>query len=181
MRCPWPQQDELMIHYHDQEWGKPVHEDTKLFEMLLLESFQAGLTWKTILHRREGFRKAFSDFDVQKVAAYTDKEIAELMQDAGIIRHQLKIEAAINNAKLFISIQKEYGSFDRFIWSFTNGKTIDNNFKAHQEIPANTLESDLMSKALKKKGFKFMGSTICYAFMQAAGMVNDHLITCKFR
>jgi DNA-3-methyladenine glycosylase I len=181
MRCPWPQQDELMIHYHDQEWGKPVHEDTKLFEMLLLESFQAGLTWKTILHRREGFRKAFSDFDVQKVAAYTDKEIAELMQDAGIIRHQLKIEAAINNAKLFISIQKEYGSFDCFIWSFTNGKTIDNNFKAHQEIPANTLESDLMSKALKKKGFKFMGSTICYAFMQAAGMVNDHLITCKFR
>jgi DNA-3-methyladenine glycosylase I len=181
MRCPWLQQDELMIHYHDQEWGKPVHEDTKLFEMLLLESFQAGLTWKTILHRREGFRKAFSDFDVQKVAAYTDKEIAELMQDAGIIRHQLKIEAAINNAKLFISIQKEYGSFDCFIWSFTNGKTIDNNFKAHQEIPANTLESDLMSKALKKKGFKFMGSTICYAFMQAAGMVNDHLITCKFR
>jgi DNA-3-methyladenine glycosylase I len=118
---------------------------------------------------------------VQKVAAYTDKEIAELMQDAGIIRHQLKIQAAINNAKLFISIQKEYGSFDCFIWSFTNGKTIDNNFKAHQEIPANTLESDLMSKALKKKGFKFMGSTICYAFMQAAGMVNDHLITCKFR
>jgi DNA-3-methyladenine glycosylase I len=181
MRCPWPQQDELMIHYHDHEWGKPVHEDTKLFEMLLLESFQAGLTWKTILHRREGFRKAFSDFDVQKVAAYTEKEIAELMQDVGIIRHQLKIKAAINNANLFISIQKEHGSFDCFIWSFTNGKTIINNFRNHQEIPANSLESDLMSKALKKKGFKFMGSTICYAFMQAAGMVNDHLITCNFR
>ena len=181
MRCPWPQQDELMIQYHDLEWGKPVHDDGKLFEMLLLESFQAGLTWKTILHRRAGFRKAFSNFDVQKVAAYTEKDITVLMQDVGIIRHRLKIEATISNARLFIAVQKEYGSFDKYIWSFTEGKTILNQFKSHHEIPANSLISDQMSKALKKKGFKFMGSTICYAFMQAAGMVNDHLTTCQFR
>jgi DNA-3-methyladenine glycosylase I len=181
MRCPWPQNDPLMIAYHDQEWGIPVHDDTKHFEMLLLESFQAGLTWKTILHRRAGFRKAFAEFDVHKVAQFTQSDIDRLLLDAGIIRHQLKIIAAINNAKAFIAIQQEFGSFNRYIWKFTGGQPINNFFKVHAEIPAKTSISDQLSKDLKKRGFKFMGSTICYAYMQAAGLVNDHLLSCPYR
>ncbi len=181
MHCPWPQNDPLMIAYHDQEWGIPVHDDTKHFEMLLLESFQAGLTWKTILHRRAGFRKAFAEFDVHKVAQFTQSDIDRLLLDAGIIRHQLKIIAAINNAKAFIAIQQEFGSFNRYIWKFTGGQPINNFFKVHAEIPAKTSISDQLSKDLKKRGFKFMGSTICYAYMQAAGLVNDHLLSCPYR
>ncbi len=181
MRCPWPQNDVLMTEYHDHEWGIPVHDDKKHFEMLLLESFQAGLTWKTILHRREGFRKAFADFEVYAVAQFTIQDIERLILDVGIIRHRLKIEAAIGNAKAFIAIQKEFGSFNQYIWQFTGGKPIANQFTNHSEIPAQTAVSNQLSKDLKKRGFKFMGSTICYAYMQAAGLVNDHLLSCQFR
>lgn len=175
IRCSWPGADELMVQYHDEEWGVPLHDDQKLFEFLLLDSFQAGLSWKTILHKRENFRKAFSDFDPVKIARYTEKKVEALVQDAGIIRHRGKIVATIANAKHFLEIQKEYGSFDKYIWQFTDYKTIKNT-TGH--VPARTAESDAMSKALQKKGFKFVGSTICYAFMQAAGMVNDHSLVC---
>lgn len=181
MRCPWPQNDALMTEYHDQEWGIPVNDDKKHFEMLLLESFQAGLTWKTILHRREGFRKAFADFEVNAVAKFTAEDIERLALDVGIIRHRLKIQAAIGNAKAFITIQKEFGSFNQYIWQFIGGKPIANQFTNHSEIPAQTELSNQLSKDLKKRGFKFMGSTICYAYMQAAGLVNDHLLNCQFR
>jgi DNA-3-methyladenine glycosylase I len=181
MRCPWPQNDALMTDYHDHEWGNPVHDDKKHFEMLLLESFQAGLTWKTILHRREGFRKAFADFEVNSVSQFSIHDIERLTLDVGIIRHRLKIEAAIGNAKAFIAIQKEFGSFNQYIWQFTGGKPIVNQFTNHSEIPAQTAISNQLSKDLKKRGFKFMGSTICYAYMQAAGLVNDYLVSCQFR
>jgi DNA-3-methyladenine glycosylase I len=177
-RCPWPGTDAPMIAYHDTEWGVPVHDDVKLFEFLVLDAFQAGLTWKTILHKREHFRKAFDHYDVVKISRYSEKKYEALMQDAGIIRNQLKIRATIQNAKSFIAIQKEFGSFDRYIWSFTQHKTIVNHWKTLAEIPAKTAVSDAMSKDLIKRGFKFVGSTICYAFMQAAGMVNDHLVDC---
>ncbi len=180
-RCAWPgkeEKDSLMIKYHDEEWGVPVHDDIKLFEYLILDAFQAGLSWEIILKKRENFRKAFHGFNPVKIAEYTDKEIERLIGDAGIVRNKLKIQSAIINAKKFLEIQKEFGSFDKYIWQFTNHKTIKNKFKDLKELPAKTQESDNMNKDLKNRGFKFVGSTICYAFMQAAGMVNDHTIDC---
>lgn len=177
-RCDWTGNDDLINEYHDKEWGVPVHDDKNHFEFLILDTFQAGLTWKTILYRREGFRKAFADFDVEKVARFTEKKLEKLMQDTGIIRNRLKIWGSVQNAKSFIQIQKEFGSFDKYIWQFTNNKTIQNKFKTMKEMPATSKESDAMSKDMKKRGFTFVGSTICYAYMQAAGMVNDHLTTC---
>lgn len=167
-----------MIGYHDKEWGVPLHNDKKLFEFLILEGAQAGLTWQTILNRRENYRRVFDNFDPRKIAWYTKKDISMLLKDAGIIRNRLKIEATISNAKKFLEIQKEFGSFDKYIWQFVNYKTIKNKFKSLNGIPATTKESDLMSKELKKQGFRFVGPTICYAFMQAVGMVNDHLTSC---
>ncbi len=177
-RCPWPSNDAQMIAYHDEEWGVPLHDDTRLFEFLVLDAFQAGLSWKTILHKRENFRKAFSQYQVKKIAKFDEAKFEALMQDAGIIRNRLKILATIQNAKAFMEVQKEFGSFDHYIWSFTEHRTIKNSWKSISDIPARTAESDAMSKDLVKRGFKFVGSTICYAFMQAAGMVNDHLVDC---
>ncbi len=176
--CSWPGNDPLMIKYHDEEWGVPVHDDRKLFEFMVLDAFQAGLSWSTVLKKRENFRKAFNNFDPQTIAKYDEKKIESLLQDAGIIRNKLKVRATINNAQKFLEIQKEYGSFDKYIWKFTDGKTIVNKRKELSDIPASTEESDAMSIDLKKRGFKFVGSTICYAFMQAAGMVNDHFTYC---
>lgn len=176
--CSWPSGDPLMKEYHDTEWGVPLHDDDKLFEFIVLDAFQAGLSWKTILYRRENFRKALDGFDVNKIALYDEAKIQELMQDASIIRNQAKIRSTVTNAKSFIEIQNEFGSFDTYIWQFTNYKTIENRYETTSEIPARSPESDAMSVALKKRGFKFVGSTICYAFMQAAGMINDHLISC---
>lgn len=177
-RCAWPKDDSLMIAYHDTEWGVPLHDDDKLFEFMVLDAFQAGLSWQTILRKRENFRKAFAGFNAKKIVKFGEDKITELMNDAGIIRNNLKIRATITNAKLFLEIQKEFGSFDKYIWQFTGGKTIVNNLKTIKEIPAKTKESDDMSKDLQKRGFKFVGSTICYAFMQAAGMVHDHTTDC---
>lgn len=177
-RCDWADGNELMKQYHDDEWGVPVHDDRKLFEFFVLDAFQAGLSWLTILKKRQNFRKAFDDFDFYKVAFYDEAKIAELMQNAGIIRNRMKIEATINNAQQIIRIREAYGTFDNYIWQFTHFKPIVNRFRCMDEIPSKTEVSDLMSKALKKEGFKFVGSTICYAFMQGAGMVNDHIISC---
>ncbi len=177
-RCYWAQHDEQEAHYHDTEWGTPVHDDKKHFEYLLLDGFQAGLSWRTILHKRKNFAKAFNNFDYKKIAKYKEDKVQALMQDTGIVRNQLKIRSSITNAISFMEIQKEFGSFDQYIWSFTKGKTIKNKWKKHSDIPASTAESDAMSKDLKKRGFKFVGSTICYAYMQAAGMVNDHITDC---
>jgi DNA-3-methyladenine glycosylase I len=177
-RCAWTGANELMMAYHDTEWGVPLHDDQKLFEFLILEGMQAGLSWSTILNKRENFRRAFAEFDVEKVAHFGTREINRLLQDAGIIRNRLKIEAAINNAQRFIEVQKEIGSFDAYIWGFVNGRPIQNGFKSLQEIPAKTLLSDAISKDLKARGFKFVGSTIIYAHMQATGMVNDHTVDC---
>ena len=176
--CVWPGDDALMMAYHDEEWGTPVHDDKKHFEFLVLDCFQAGLSWKTILHRRENFRKAFADFNVEKVARFTQDKVERLLHDEGIIRNRLKVEGTVKNAKAFLQVQKEHGSFDKFIWQFTNYKTLVNKHTDHKHIQPNTKESDEMSKALKKLGFTFVGSTICYAYMQAAGMVNDHLVDC---
>lgn len=176
--CPWPTNDPLMIEYHDKEWGVSLHDDQKLFEFMLLDAFQAGLSWKTILHRREGFRKAFADFDPKKIAAFDETKILELMQDTGIIRNQSKIRSTVTNAQAFLKTQEEFGTFDKYIWQFTGGKTIVNHLNGLSAMPVSTKESDAMSKDLKKRGFKFVGTTICYAFMQAAGMVHDHLIYC---
>lgn len=176
--CAWPGNDELMIRYHDEEWGVPVHDDRKLFEFLVLDAFQAGLSWRTVLYKRDAFRKAFARFDYKKVAKFDEYEEEELMQNAGIIRNRLKIKGTITNAQAFMAVQKEFGSFDQYIWQFTKGKTINGKRKTSSEIPATSPESDAMSADLRKRGFKFVGSTICYAFMQAAGMVNDHLTTC---
>jgi|SRR3972149_1738647 len=178
MRCPWPANDPLMIAYHDKEWGKPVHDDRVLFEFLILESFQAGLSWRTILHKRENFRKAFANFDPKKVSKFDTKKFNSLMKDAGIIRNSLKIKAAINNAQCFLQIQKEFGSFDKYVWSFTKGKTIINKPKTLKDLPAKTKLSDVMSEDMGRYGFKFRGSTICYAFMQAVGIIDDHLVGC---
>ena len=178
VRCSWCLKDPLYIAYHDNEWGVPVHDDTKLFEFLILESFQAGLSWFTILRKRENFRKNFAGFDPKKVAKFDEKKVQKLMQDAGIIRNQLKIRAAINNAMRFLEIQKEFGSFAKYIWGFVGGKPIVNKRKSLKEIPSSNNISDIMSKDMGKRGFKFRGSTICYAFMQAVGMVNDHVVTC---
>jgi len=177
-RCEWPGKNQLMIDYHDNEWGKPLHDDKKLFEFLILDAFQAGLSWEIVLKKRENFKKAFHDFDASKIVKYNDKDIGRLMNDAGIIRNRLKIESMIINASKFLEVQKEYGSFDNYIWRFTDHKTIKNKFKSIKELPAKTEESDEMSKDLKNRGFKFVGPTICYAFMQAAGMVNDHTVDC---
>ncbi|NOZ34597.1 MAG: DNA-3-methyladenine glycosylase I [Chlorobi bacterium] len=177
-RCTWTNNNPYNIKYHDEEWGIPVHDEKKLFEFLLLDAFQAGLSWLTILKKRDNFRKAFDNFDYTKIEKYNNDKIEELMNNTGIIRNRLKIKASIGNAKAFIKIQKEFGTFNNYIWQFVNHKTIKNTFKTREEIPATSKESDTMSKDLKKRGFKFVGSTICYAFMQAAGMVNDHEITC---
>lgn len=177
-RCEWPVNNELMIKYHDEEWGTPSHDDRKLFEFMVLDSAQAGLSWSTILNKREGYRKAFNNFDYKKIAKYTDKDIKRLMNDKRIIRNRLKIMSAVSNAKNFIKIQKEFGSFDKYIWSFVDYKQIVNRVNKLSSMPANTNVSDAMSKDLKKRGFKFVGSTICYAFMQAAGLVNDHATYC---
>jgi len=180
-RCSWCGTDPLYVKYHDEEWGKEVHDDKVLFEFLILESAQAGLSWITILKRREGYRKAFADFDVHKVASFGPSEIERLMQDTGIIRNRLKIVAAINNAKNFVSIQEEFGSFNRYLYSFLpEGKPIINTRRGG-DIPPSTGISDAISKDMKKRGFKFFGTTICYAHMQATGMVNDHIIDCSFR
>jgi DNA-3-methyladenine glycosylase I len=177
-RCPWPSEDKLMIKYHDKEWGVPLHNDRKLFEFLILEGFQAGLSWRTILHKRENFRKAFDNFDFNKVAKFDKRKINSLLKNAGIIRNKLKIESAITNAKAFLRVRKEFGTFDKYIWSFVNGKPIQNKFKSLRQLPARTDLSDKISDDLKKRGFKFVGSTIVYAHMQATGMVNDHVVSC---
>jgi DNA-3-methyladenine glycosylase I len=176
--CTWVGENPLMIAYHDTEWGMPVHDDNKLFEYMLLDAFQAGLSWNTIINKREGFREAFDRFDPIKIAEYDEKKFNELMANAGIIRNRQKIQAAINNAQKFLEIQKEFGTFDKYIWQFVGGESKINSWGKDDQIPATSIESDAMSADLKKKGFKFVGSTICYAFMQSAGMINDHLVTC---
>nr|WP_298000815.1 DNA-3-methyladenine glycosylase I [uncultured Flavobacterium sp.] len=178
IRCNWVTTDELYIKYHDEEWGKPVYDDETIFEFLVLESFQAGLSWITILKKRENFREAFDHFNYQKIATYTDEKIEELMNNAGIVRNRLKILATINNAQRFMEIQQEFGSFSKYIWNFVNGKPMVNTFKTIQEVPATTDISDALAKDLKKRGFKFLGSTVMYAHMQATGMVNDHIVSC---
>jgi DNA-3-methyladenine glycosylase I len=176
--CEWPSGDELMLKYHDEEWGVPLHDDRKLFEFIILDAFQAGLSWRTILHKRKNFEKAFDNFDANKIAKYKDAKINKLLNDAGIIRNKLKINATVTNAKAFLEVQREFGAFDKYIWQFTGGKPIINKCKSLKEIQIKSKESDEMSKDLIKRGFKFVGSTICYAFMQAAGMVNDHVVSC---
>ncbi len=178
IRCHWCTSDPLYITYHDEEWGVPLHDDRKLFEMLNLEGAQAGLSWITILKKRENYRKAFNNFDAKKIIKYDSAKIESLMQDAGIVRNRLKIEAVVKNAHAFLAIQKEFGSFDTYIWQFVGGQPKINSWTHFGAIPAKTPESDAMSKDLKKRGFKFIGSTICYAFMQACGMVNDHVKEC---
>ncbi len=179
-RCGWAK-DALMIEYHDKEWGIPVHDDRKLFEMLILEGAQAGLTWLTILKRRENYRKAFDNFIPHKVSKYDAKDISQLLTNAGIIRNKLKIKSTINNAKMFLETQKEFGSFDKYLWSFVDYKPIINNYKNLASIPPSTTLSDKLSKDLKNRGFSFAGSTICYAFLQSVGVVNDHLTDCFTR
>lgn len=180
-RCGWCEKDDLYRAYHDHEWGRPVRDDQKMFEFLILETFQAGLSWYTILAKRENFRKAFDQFDVVKVSQYTETKIQELLQDAGIIRNQLKIRAAVSNAQAYRKIQEEFGSFCNYFWSFTGGKPIDNAPQTLKEVPASSPLSDAISKDLKKRGFKFVGTTVVYAHMQATGMVNDHVVGCWTR
>jgi DNA-3-methyladenine glycosylase I len=180
-RCPWPGTDPLMIRYHDEEWGVPVHDDRKLFEFMVLDAFQAGLSWKTVLYKRENFRKAFDNYEPAVVAEYKQDKIDELLQDSGIIRNKAKIKAAIANARAFVAVQEEFGTFDRYIWKFTGHRTLDNKHKDLSGIATRSPESDAMSKDLISRGFTFVGTTICYSFMQAAGMVNDHVVSCKFR
>lgn len=177
-RCVWSTSDPLYQAYHDEEWGKPVHDDHKFFEMLILEGAQAGLSWITVLRKRENYRAAFDQFDVRKIARYTARDVGRLLANPGIIRNRLKIEATVDNAKAFLKIQEDFGSFDSYIWRFVDGKPKVNAWRAHGEIPSTTPESDTMSRELKKLGFRFVGSTICYAFMQATGLVNDHTADC---
>ncbi|MBU0482478.1 MAG: DNA-3-methyladenine glycosylase I [Proteobacteria bacterium] len=177
-RCTWVTDDPLYIDYHDREWGVPVHNDRKLFEMLLLEGAQAGLSWLTVLKRRENYRIAYDDFDPVKIAAWDNGKIAALLENPGIIRNRLKVASAVINARACLKVSEEFGSFDAFLWSFVNGRPIRNSWREMGQIPPTTPESDRMSKELKRRGFKFVGSTICYAFMQAVGMVNDHLVDC---
>ena len=179
--CEWTGKNPLMVEYHDKEWGVPLHDDRKLFEFIILETFQAGLSWITILNKRENFRKAFDHFDYKKIAHYSEDKIQELLLDAGIIRNKLKVYSAVSNAQAFIKVQEEFGSFSKYIWGFVNGKPIDNNRKSLKEVPATTPLSDAISKDLKKRGFKFVGSTVVYAHMQATGMVNDHVEDCWTR
>lgn len=177
-RCSWPGEDSLMLEYHDKEWGRPLHDDRKIFEFLVLDAFQAGLSWRTVLHKRKNFEKAFVKFDAKKIVKFGAKDVARLMNDVGIIRNRLKIIGTIENAKQFLKVQKEWESFDKYIWQFTDGKTIRNKWKTSKDLPAVSKEAEAMSRDLKSRGFKFVGPTICYAFMQAAGMVNDHLTSC---
>jgi DNA-3-methyladenine glycosylase I len=177
IRCSWAT-NELAIRYHDEEWGKPVHDDRMLFEFLILEGAQAGLSWNTILNKRENYRKAFDRFDPARVARFDRRKVQSLLRDPGIVRNKLKVAAAVENAKAFLRIQEEFGTFDRYIWQFVGGKPRVNRWKTLGQVPARTAESDAMSKDLKKRGFKFVGTTICYAFMQAVGMVNDHVVDC---
>ena len=177
-RCKWPGDDPIYVEYHDKEWGVPEHDDRKLFEMLVLDGMQAGLSWITILKKRENFRRAFDHFDPEKVANYDEARIRELLNDAGIIRNRLKIRAAVDNAQAFLRVQEEFGSFDRYIWQFVQGEPIVNAWTREEDIPASTPEAEAMSKDMKRRGFKFVGPTICYAFMQAAGLVNDHVVDC---
>lgn len=177
-RCAWAGEDQIYIDYHDHEWGRPVHDDRKLFEMLILEGMQAGLSWITILKKRESFREAFDHFDPEKVALYNENKIQELLQNEGIIRNRLKVNAAVTNAKAFLEVQKKYGSFDQMIWAYVDGRQIDNQIRCMQEMPATSELSDRISKDLKKMGFKFVGSTIIYSFMQAVGILNDHVTDC---
>ena len=181
IRCPWCENSslgKLYTDYHDIEWGVPVHDDRVLFEFLILEGAQAGLSWSTILNKRKNYRKAFAGFDPLKVARFSDKKLAALLLDTGIVRNRLKIQSAVVNAKAFLAVQEEFGSFDAYIWAFVGGKPKQNHWSTMTDVPAKTLESDAMSADLKKRGFKFIGSTICYAFMQATGMMNDHLLDC---
>jgi DNA-3-methyladenine glycosylase I len=177
IRCGWAQ-SELMIHYHDEEWGVPVHDDTKLFEFLILEGAQAGLSWETILNKRENYRAAFDGFDAERVARYDRRRIERLLKNPGIVRNRLKVAGAVRNAQALLQVKEDIGSFDTYIWQFVGGKTRINMWKKRSQVPASTRESDLMSKELKKRGFTFVGSTICYALMQAVGMANDHLVSC---
>lgn len=177
-RCGWATSDPVYIEYHDTEWGVPVHDDRKLFEFLILEGAQAGLSWITILKRRENYRKAFDQFDVEKVARYSDAKVRKLLANAGIIRNRLKVQSAIQNAKAFLKVQDEFGSFDRYSWNFVGGKPLQNSWKTLKHVPPVTPESEAMSKDLQKRGFRFVGPTICYAHMQAVGMVNDHIVEC---
>jgi DNA-3-methyladenine glycosylase I len=177
-RCNWPGSDKLMMKYHDEEWGMPNHDDRKWFEYITLDAFQAGLSWAIVLKKRENFRNAFDNFDPKKIVKYDQVKVDELIQDAGIIRNKLKINTTISNAKIFLDVQKEFGTFDKYIWQFVSGKPIVNQWKSVAELPASTSESDKLSTDLKNRGFKFVGTTICYAFMQSAGMVNDHLVHC---
>ena len=176
-RCDWAKND-LAIQYHDTEWGMPLHDDRRLFEFLILEGAQAGLSWDTVLRKRENYRAAFDNFDAGLIALYDEKKCAEFLQNEGIIRNRLKIASAVRNAKCFLKTKEEFGSFDKYIWSFVDGKPIVNNWETHKQVPASTAVSDAMSKDLKRRGFNFVGSTICYAFMQACGLVNDHLVSC---
>jgi DNA-3-methyladenine glycosylase I len=176
-RCPWPT-SEISLAYHDREWGVPQHDDLVLFEFILLEGAQAGLSWSTILNKRENYRRAFDKFDPEQIARYGARKVAALLADPGIVRNRLKIAAAIGNARAFLAVQREFGSFDRYLWRFTGGRPIQNVWRAMKQVPARTPESDALSRDLKIRGFRFVGSTICYAFMQATGLVNDHLVTC---
>jgi DNA-3-methyladenine glycosylase I len=177
-RCPWGESHPLYVPYHDREWGAPLHDDRKFFELLVLEAAQAGLSWLTVLKKREAYRKAFDGFDPRKVAGYDSRKVKRLLGDDGIIRNRMKIEAAIANAKAFLEVQREFGSFDAYVWQFVGGKPIRNRRKTIQEVPPRSAESDALSADLRRRGFRFVGSTICYAFMQAVGMVNDHLVSC---
>lgn len=176
--CGWSTSDPLYLEYHDEEWGNPVHDDRKLFEMLVLEGAQAGLSWITILKKRENYRRAFDRFDAKRIVRYDRRKVQQLLSNVGIVRNRLKIEATIGNAKAFLAVQKEFGSFDRYIWQFVDGKPRVNRWRTLKQIPSKTRESDAMSKDLKERGFRFVGSTICYAFMQAVGMLNDHVTSC---
>jgi DNA-3-methyladenine glycosylase I len=177
-RCPWCGSDPLYVAYHDQEWGVPSHQDAHLFEMLILEGAQAGLSWSTILKKRESYRAAFAGFDARRIAKFGARDVERLMRDEGIVRNRLKIEGALKNARAFLEVQKELGSFDRYVWDFVGGKPVQNRWAQPSQVPAKTAQSDALSKDLQRRGFTFVGSTIAYAFMQAVGMVNDHLVTC---
>jgi len=181
LRCAWCEKDDLYRNYHDSEWGKPVYDDETIFEFLILETFQAGLSWYTVLAKRENFRKAFDNFDLIKIANYSEEKMAELAEDAGIIRNKLKIKATVTNAQAYIKVQEEFGSFSKYIWGFVEGKPIDNQPQTLKDVPATTPISDALGKDLKKRGFKFVGSTVMYAHMQATGMVNDHIMECFTR
>jgi len=178
VRCPWPGDDPLMIDYHDREWGVPLHDDRTHFEFIVLDGAQAGLSWRTILHKREGYRRAFAGLDPAKVARFDARKVRSLLADPGIIRNRLKVQSAITNARAFLKVRDEFGSFDDYIWRFVEGETRQNRWLNHRQIPARNGLSDAMSKDLKARGFKFVGSTICYAYMQAAGMINDHVVGC---